>query len=120
MNYDESKFIFLIHLYLTSFIMLLVNKQLTILFQIEELQKLVHFRTEEVSPGPTAVQTQLVNKDGTFTDDFVFEFFEGTDIRRRIINCKFLPSPAATASIAIGEYVVEQFMEQLSRQIKST
>lgn len=83
-----------------------------VIFQVKDLQKLVHFCSEEVSPGPTAVQAQLVNKDGTFANDFVFEIFQGTGLRRRVINCKFLPSPAATSSLAIADYIADEFMKE--------
>lgn len=85
-------------------------------FQIKELQKLAHFSADEVSSGPTAVQTQLLNKDGSFTEDFVLEIFEGTGVRRRTINCKFLPSPAATSALTIAEYVAEKFIAEYSGQ----
>ncbi|CAG9829995.1 unnamed protein product [Diabrotica balteata] len=79
---------------------------------IKKLQKLADFNREDVSNGPIAVQTQLINPDGTFQDDFVFEFFEGKDIQKRIINCLFLPSPAATSCLAIAEYVTEKFFKE--------
>ncbi|VEN54840.1 unnamed protein product, partial [Callosobruchus maculatus] len=82
-------------------------------YQIKEVQKLVNISEENVVPGPTAVQAQYINEDGSFTDDFVFEFFQGEGIRTRIINCRFLPSPAATSSLAIAEYVCENVIERL-------
>ncbi|XP_028141941.1 L-2-hydroxyglutarate dehydrogenase, mitochondrial-like [Diabrotica virgifera virgifera] len=79
---------------------------------IKKLQKLADFNKEDVTSGPVAVQTQLINPDGTFQDDFVFEFFEGKDLQKRIINCLFLPSPAATSCLAIAEYVTDKFFKE--------
>ncbi|KAJ8919524.1 hypothetical protein NQ315_002145, partial [Exocentrus adspersus] len=76
----------------------------------EELQSLAEINVEDFQPGPQAVQAQLINSDGSFVDDFTFEFFQGDGITKRVINCKFLPSPAATCSLAIAEYVVSPFV----------
>lgn len=43
-----------------------------------------------------------MNKDGTFAEDFVF-----SDPKDRIIHCRNCPSPAATSSLAIGNYVAD-------------
>ncbi|XP_023022959.2 L-2-hydroxyglutarate dehydrogenase, mitochondrial-like [Leptinotarsa decemlineata] len=86
-----------------------ITRQMLPGIQIKELQKLASVSVDEIVPGPTAVQVQLVNKDGTFEEDFVFEFFKGEGIQRRIINCIFTPNPAATSSLAIAEHVAEQF-----------
>ncbi|CAG9862495.1 unnamed protein product [Phyllotreta striolata] len=82
---------------------------------IKKLQRLADFDKKDVSDGPIAVQTQLVNADGTFHDDFVFEFFEGRGIQKRIINCVFLPSPAATCCLAIAEYVSDKFFNEYKK-----
>ncbi|CAH0560336.1 unnamed protein product [Brassicogethes aeneus] len=79
--------------------------------QYKELLKLIDsIKFEDIEAGPTAVQTQLIDSDGKFVDDFVFEFFEGEGLRRRIINCRFLPSPAATSSLAIGRLTLVIFL----------
>jgi L-2-hydroxyglutarate oxidase LhgO len=39
--------------------------------------------------------------DGTLVDDFVFEAAEG------ILHVRNAPSPAATSSLAIGKYIVD-------------
>nr|CAH7731604.1 unnamed protein product [Callosobruchus chinensis] len=81
-------------------------------YQIKEVQKLVHISEENVTPGPTAVQAQYINEDGSFTEDFIIDFFQGEGIGKRIINCRFLPSPAATCSLAIAEYVCENITDR--------
>ncbi|KAJ8919517.1 hypothetical protein NQ315_002138, partial [Exocentrus adspersus] len=88
-----------------------VKKSLWPSFQAEELQSLAEINVEDIQPGPQAVQAQLINSDGSFVDDFTFEFLQGDGIRKRVINCKFLPSPAATCSLAIAEFVVEQLLQ---------
>ncbi|EFA02277.2 L-2-hydroxyglutarate dehydrogenase, mitochondrial-like Protein [Tribolium castaneum] len=59
----------------------------------------------DILPGPTALQGQIVTKDGEFVDDFLFDIFEGKGIHKRIINCRFVPSPGATSSLAIANMV---------------
>jgi L-2-hydroxyglutarate oxidase LhgO len=39
--------------------------------------------------------------DGTLVDDFVFEAVDG------ILHVRNAPSPAATSSLAIGKYIVD-------------
>ncbi|KAG5866397.1 hypothetical protein JTB14_025988 [Gonioctena quinquepunctata] len=89
-----------------------LTKQLFPCVLVKELQKLADVSEDNIVPGPTAVQVQLVNADGTFEDDFVFEFFEGKGINKRMINFIFSPSPAATSSLAIAEYVTERFLKE--------
>lgn len=83
--------------------------------QIKELQKLCQISERNVRPGPTAVQAQLLNADGRFEDDYIMEFFEGDGLRRRIINCFFMPSPAATSCLAIAELVADKFFTNYAK-----
>lgn len=84
-----------------------------------QLKKLVGtLRLEDIKPGPVAVQNQLIDEDGHFVDDFVFEFFEGEGLSSRIINCRFLPSPAATSSMAIAKLVSAVFSNQFERNAR--
>ncbi|RZC34891.1 L-2-hydroxyglutarate dehydrogenase, mitochondrial-like, partial [Asbolus verrucosus] len=64
----------------------------------------------DVFPGPHALQGQVVTHDGEFVDDFLIEVFEDDkkSIKRRIINCRFLPSPGATSSLAIAHMVTDE------------
>ncbi|KAJ8982099.1 hypothetical protein NQ317_010957 [Molorchus minor] len=86
-------------------------------YQAQQLQRLAEINAADIKPGPTAVQGVLINKDGTFVDDFVFDFFKGDGIRKRIINCKFLPSPAASCSMSIAKFVVDNFTANIEDNI---
>ncbi|WP_295625097.1 L-2-hydroxyglutarate oxidase [uncultured Nitrosomonas sp.] len=67
---------------------------------VESLQKLIPSITgDDVLPGLTGVRAQAIKKDGSMVDDFLILH------NKRIINICNAPSPAATASLAIGEHV---------------
>ncbi len=61
-------------------------------------------RTEDVEPAPAGVRAQAVDRDGSLVDDF--------RIRRLgpVVAVRNAPSPAATSSLAIGEYVADQVL----------
>ncbi len=63
-------------------------------------------RTQDVLPGPSGVRAQAMNADGTLVDDFIFE---GSGAVMHVRNA---PSPAATASLAIGAHIVTRASEQ--------
>jgi 2-hydroxyglutarate dehydrogenase/L-2-hydroxyglutarate oxidase len=52
--------------------------------------------------GPSGIRAQVVDRQGRLVDDFVFEHAPGV---LHVVNA---PSPAATASLAIAEHVVDQ------------
>jgi L-2-hydroxyglutarate oxidase LhgO len=56
---------------------------------------------EDCLPGPAGVRAQAMASDGSLVDDFVFEGAEG------IVHVRNAPSPAATSSLAIGKYIVD-------------
>ncbi len=67
------------------------------------LQRLVPEIAESDLDGETAgVRAQAVATDGSLLDDFCFA---GT---KRVLNVINAPSPAATASLSIGEYIVRE------------
>lgn len=67
------------------------------------LQKLVpDIREEDLEPGAAGVRAQAMSSDGALVEDF--SFVEGPGILH-VVNA---PSPAATASLAIGGYVVQK------------
>jgi len=69
---------------------------------VTSLQKLVpEIRTEDVEPGGSGVRAQAVDDDGKLVDDFRIVAGEGAV---HVLNA---PSPAATASIAIGRHIAE-------------
>lgn len=57
-------------------------------------------RFSDVVPGGAGVRAQAVDRDGTLVDDFVIHRVG------RVTALRNVPSPAATSSLAIAEYVV--------------
>jgi L-2-hydroxyglutarate oxidase len=69
---------------------------------LKTLQRLVPSLTmDDIVPGRAGVRALLLGQDGDTRDDFRIEA-EGNSVH--VLNA---PSPAATASLAIGEYVTE-------------
>lgn len=67
---------------------------------VRELRRYVPAITSaDLLPGPTGIRAQLVGRDGTLMDDFCFRASPGV---LRVLNA---PSPAATASLAIGRHI---------------
>jgi L-2-hydroxyglutarate oxidase LhgO len=56
---------------------------------------------DDCLPGPSGVRAQAMAADGSLVDDFVFEGAEG------IVHVRNAPSPAATSSLAIGNYIAD-------------
>jgi (S)-2-hydroxyglutarate dehydrogenase len=56
-------------------------------------------RSRDVVFGPSGIRAQILGRDGTLVDDFLFEE------RRNAVHVLNAPSPAATASLAIGREV---------------
>lgn len=68
---------------------------------VKALQRLLpEIRAEHLEPAPAGVRAQAVSPDGTMLDDFAIAEAE------RVVNVLNAPSPAATASLAIGEHIV--------------
>jgi L-2-hydroxyglutarate oxidase len=75
---------------------------------VRALQRLVPgIRSDDVVPGRAGVRAMACAADGTLLDDFLI--VEAP----RIINVVNAPSPAATASLAIGETVAAKALQQL-------
>lgn len=69
----------------------------------QSLQKLVpEIRVDDLAPGGAGVRAQALEHDGTIVQDF--RFASGPDILH-ILNA---PSPAATASLAIGQEIAAE------------
>jgi L-2-hydroxyglutarate oxidase LhgO len=67
------------------------------------LKKLVpEIREDDLEPGSAGVRAQAMSSDGALVEDF--SFVEGPGILH-VVNA---PSPAATASLAIGEEIVRR------------
>lgn len=72
------------------------------------LQKLVPgIRETDIEPGGSGVRAQAMTPAGKLVEDFHFEESPGT---LHVINA---PSPAATASLAIGQRICKRVLDQL-------
>ena len=75
---------------------------------VKALQHLVpEIRTEHLEPAPAGVRAQAPGLDGRLVDDFLILRHE------RCLNVCNAPSPAATASLNIGQHVAEQVVATL-------
>lgn len=75
---------------------------------VKALQKLVpEIKSGDLQEGGSGVRAQACMKDGKLLDDFYI--VEG----KRIIHVCNAPSPAATASLSIGDYVSGKVFSQL-------
>jgi len=69
---------------------------------VRSLQKLVpEVRAADIERGGAGVRAQAVSPDGSLVDDFKITVTEGAV---HVVNA---PSPAATASLAIGRHIAE-------------
>jgi len=72
---------------------------------VKEIQKLISDVTsDDIAQIPSGVRAQAVDQDGNLLDDFLFE--EGSS-SLHVLNS---PSPAATASLAIGEAITSKIL----------
>ena len=70
---------------------------------VRALKRLIpEIESEDLSPAPAGIRAQAVQEDGCLVDDFVM------DVCGRIVNVINAPSPAATASLAVGEHIVKK------------
>lgn len=78
---------------------------------VRALQRLVPaLRDEDLEPGGAGVRAQAVGRNGALLDDF--HVVDGP----RMVHVLNAPSPAATASIAIGRYVAGLVAERIARE----
>jgi len=61
---------------------------------------------DDIKPGRAGVRALLLSQNGDTKDDFRIEF-NGNSIH--VLNA---PSPAATASLAIGQYIVDEMVRE--------
>lgn len=72
------------------------------------LQKLVPEITEaDLVPGGTGVRAQALSRSGKLIDDFRFAYAHG------VLHVCNVPSPAATASLAIAKYVTDTIVSHV-------
>jgi L-2-hydroxyglutarate oxidase LhgO len=73
---------------------------------VRSLQKLVPEITEaDLVPGGSGVRAQALSRDGKLIDDFRFAYAND------VLHVCNVPSPAATASLAIAKYVVDTILD---------
>lgn len=78
---------------------------------LETLQRMVPSLTmDDIKPGRAGVRALLLRADGDTRDDFRIEY---TDHSIHVLNA---PSPAATASLAIGEQVAKMAEEKMFKK----
>lgn len=79
---------------------------------VAALQRLIpSIRASDLQPGRSGVRAQAVSSAGDLIDDFVID---RTPHAIHVLNA---PSPAATASLAIGQHVVEQLIQTTTKSI---
>ncbi len=75
---------------------------------VRSLQKLVPEITEaDLVPGGSGVRAQALSRDGKLIDDFRFAYADG------VLHVCNVPSPAATASLAIAKYVTDTIIHHV-------
>ena len=75
---------------------------------VAELQRYVpSCPADDLSFGPSGVRAQALASDGSLVDDF------GLAGSARILHVRNAPSPAATASLAIGAMLASDALERL-------
>jgi len=74
---------------------------------VKGLQRyLPELRADQLVFGPSGVRAQSLDRDGTLLDDFSF------GESAHVLHVRNAPSPAATASLAIGRYLAERAEER--------
>ena len=73
---------------------------------VRSLQRLIpEVQAEDIIPTPAGVRAQALKSDGSMVDDFLI-----VNGNKALHVCN-APSPAATASVEIGKYIVSQIPE---------
>jgi (S)-2-hydroxyglutarate dehydrogenase len=73
---------------------------------VRSLQRLIpELVSQDLDSGGSGVRAQALNCDGNLIDDFHFVYTEG------ILHVSNVPSPAATASLAIARYIVDMIVQ---------
>jgi L-2-hydroxyglutarate oxidase len=76
---------------------------------LKTLQRMIPSLTmDDIHPGRAGVRALLLAQDGDTRDDFRIEY------HGKSINVLNAPSPAATASLAIGNYIAEEAEKHFS------
>jgi L-2-hydroxyglutarate oxidase LhgO len=82
---------------------------------LRALQRLMpDLTSEDLIPGGSGVRAQALSVNGKLIDDFHFAYTEG------MVHVCNVPSPAATASLAIGKYIVKTMSQRGDLNLGST
>ena len=74
---------------------------------VRSLQQFIpEITASDLIPASAGVRAQALTRDGRFVDDFVIAKSE------RAIHVCNAPSPAATASLVVGKYIVDQILSR--------
>jgi L-2-hydroxyglutarate oxidase LhgO len=74
---------------------------------VRALQRLMpELAREDLVPGASGVRAQALDISGKLIDDFHFAYTDG------MVHVCNVPSPAATASLAIGKYIVDTVVQR--------
>jgi len=73
---------------------------------VRSLQRLLpEVTSDDLRPGGSGVRAQALDLNGNFVDDFHFVYTEG------VVHVCNVPSPAATASLAIARHIVDMVVQ---------
>lgn len=79
---------------------------------VAALQRLMpELTAADLVPGGSGVRAQALGIQGKLIDDFHFVYTEG------MVHVCNVPSPAATASLAIGRYIVDTVVERTGKML---
>ena len=74
---------------------------------VRALQRLIpEIKAEDLKPAPAGIRAQAVTPEGNMIDDFLIQE------SKRVVNVCNAPSPAATASLNIGETIVDKLADR--------
>ncbi len=79
----------------------LTNERLRGRYAAEVARMLPGVTADDLLPGPSGTRAQAVRRDGSLVDDFLL------DDDGLVLRVRNAPSPAATASLAIGEHLAD-------------
>jgi L-2-hydroxyglutarate oxidase len=79
---------------------------------LESLRKLVpELESSDIEPAGSGVRAQAVGRDGRLVDDFFIQTGPG------MVHVLNAPSPAATASIAIGKEIADRILGEDTKSV---
>lgn len=79
---------------------------------VKSLQKLIpEIQADDIEPGGSGVRAQALEPDGKLVDDF--RIVEA----KRMVHVLNAPSPAATASLSIGETISEKVINKFNEEV---